>query len=65
MFGSWTPVSASRNWSTEVWSKLSLATYPPTDQGETMNAGTRTPPPIGTPSTNSSAVPAGGSGGTT
>jgi hypothetical protein len=48
-FGSSTPVNRSANCSTEVWSKASAATQPPTAQGEMMMAGTRKPPPIGSP----------------
>ena len=70
MLGSVIPVTRSRNWSVEVWSNCSEATKPPTVHGEMMKHGTRTPPPIGQfgwPGfwTNSSGVPAGGSGGTT
>jgi hypothetical protein len=70
MFVSCTPVSSSRNWSTDVWSNCSVATNPPTVHGETMKHGTLTPPPIGQfgwpdSCTNSASVPAGGSGGTT
>ena len=65
MFVSRTPVNRSRNRSTEVWSKRSRATQPPTVHGETMTHGTRKPAPIGSPPTNSSGVPGGGIGGTT
>ncbi|SKU47696.1 Uncharacterised protein [Mycobacteroides abscessus subsp. abscessus] len=65
MFGSRTPVNSSRNRSTDVWSKGSPATHPPTDHGEITMAGTRNPPPIGTPLTHSPGVPGGGVGGTT
>jgi peptide/nickel transport system substrate-binding protein len=60
-----TPVKRSRNCSTEVWSKASEATQPPTVQGDMTMQGTRKPPPTGRPPTNSPAVPALGKGGGT
>ena len=65
MFGSATPVNFSRNCSTDVWSNGWLHTQPPAVQGETMMHGTRNPPPIGRPFTNSFGVPGGGTGGAT
>ena len=63
MFGFTTPVTFSISRITEVWSKVSWQTKPPTVHGETMMHGTRKPRPIGSlaPSTvmNSPAVPAG------
>jgi hypothetical protein len=63
--GTVTPVSCSRNCSTEVWSNVSLAIQPPCVHGETMMHGTRKPPPMGSPLTYSSAVPGGAVGGGT
>ncbi len=65
MLGSRTPVQRSRKRSTDVWSKASPAAQPPTVHGETIRHGTRKPPPMGRPFTNSSLVPAGGTGGGT
>src|SRR3546814_4164223 len=49
----------------EVWSNGSLHTQPPAVHGEITMHGTRKPPPIGRPPTNSPGVPVGGTGGGT
>src|SRR5580692_9982850 len=72
MLGLTTPVTRSRSRVTEVWSKVSWETNPPTVHGETMMQGTRKPRPIG-PGADfvtdvgmySPAVPAGAVGGAT
>src|SRR3546814_15492811 len=53
MLGSRTPVNASRKRRIEVWSNGSLNTHPPAVHGEITMHGTRKPPPIGMPPTNS------------
>ncbi len=65
MLPHWTPVTSSANCSGEVWSKVCELTRPPVDQGEITVIGTRGPMPIGSPLTNSSAVPEGAVGGAT
>ena len=65
MFGSRTPVNFSSNCSTDVWSNDSLATHPPAVHGDTIIQGTRNPPPIGSPSTNSPSVTLAANGGGT
>ncbi len=65
MLGSSTPVQRSRRRITEVWSKTSEQTYPPTDHGDTTSSGTRTPSPVGLPSQCSSVTSAGATGGGT
>jgi hypothetical protein len=69
MFGFTTPVTFSSSRITEVWSKVSWQTKPPTVQGETMTHGTRKPRPIGAATLStvmySPAVPAGAVGGVT
>src|SRR3546814_11973694 len=65
MLGSRTPVNASRKRRIEVWSNGSLHTQPPAVHGEITMHGTRKPPPIGRPPTNSPGVPVGGTGGGT
>ncbi len=50
---------------TEVWSKTSEQTYPPTVHGETTSIGTRMPSPVGRPSHCSSVTSGGATGGGT
>ena len=45
MLGSSTPSRFSRNWISDVWSKISEDTQPPRLQGDTMSRGTRMPKP--------------------
>ncbi len=65
MFGSFTPVQRSRNRITEVWSKTSEQTYPPTVHGDTTSIGTRMPRPVGLPSHCSSVTSGEATGGGT
>lgn len=55
----------SRNFTVEVWSNTSEATYPPRVHGETNSIGTRGPNPYGVVPENSPAVPGSGRGGRT
>ena len=63
IFGSLTPVTFSRNCSTDVWSYTCELVQPPVLHGDTTVIGTRGPRPIGSPLMNSLGVPVGGDGG--